>query len=132
MCPGAPAEVIVRLAAERNVDDVMCILEIGRGDTLPLATIEGPTVRCPVGETVVVCRVGCLALEAGRYDLRVRLFSVSAGRRADGEKCVKSAVFRLRRQDSGRASARGRGGVVHLPSEWRVETGAVPPGNDAD
>lgn len=138
---GREADVLFDCRADEAVGEVVSVIEIGCGELSPLATLVGGRVAIVAPGSTLRCRIGCLALVPGEYEVRVRFMAV------DGTWCQwpadgsGRARFRVDAADD-RSAARRGSGLVHLPADWSTEdlsaaTDAAPtvgsgsPGADA-
>ena len=120
---GKPAEVVFTVRATQPLGDVVAAIEVSRGEIAPLATLPGDVVSIVPPGVTLRCRVRCLALVPGEYDVRVSLFDARTERRIGPTDGSGRAVFRVGPIGGRRGDAAGRGGLLHLPAVW--ETAAL-------
>ena len=128
---GERADVVFDFLTTGAMADVVPVVEIGCGEVSPLATIYGrPLGIAPPGATLR-CRVECLALVAGEYDARVRLYDCRGKRFLDPADHSGHGRFRIESDDDRPLRQVQRGGMVHLPAAWETEGSAATDGPDA-
>ena len=120
---GKPAEVVFTVRTTQPLSDVVAAIQVSRGEIAPLATLPGDVVSIVPPGVTLRCKVRCLTLVPGEYDVRVSLYDSRTERRIRPTEGSGRAVFRVGPAGGRRGDAAGRGGLLHLPAVW--ETAAL-------
>jgi cytochrome P450/ABC-type polysaccharide/polyol phosphate transport system ATPase subunit len=129
---GMPADVVITVRTTQPLDTVVAHVRVSRGEIAPLATLVGDVVAIAPPGITLRCRVSCLTLVPGEYDVRVSLYDRSSEQRLGSNEGSGRVVFRVEPSSGQRDDAGGRGGLLHLPSVWETVPLIDPVVDDAE
>lgn len=129
---GKSAEVVFTVRTTQPLSDVVAAIQVSRGEIAPLATLPGDVVSIVPPGVTLRCKVRCLTLVPGEYDVRVSLYDSRSERRIGPTEGSGRAVFRVGPAGGRRGDAAGRGGLLHLPAVWETAALVDPVEDDAE
>ena len=115
---GGAVEIAFTLRMDVALDEAVAVIEIRRGEIVPLATIHAPLAAITPPGTTMRCRIDCLALVPGEYEVHIGLQDPHSGRLIGDPADGGRSRFRVQPASDAPRTARDRGGLVHLPATW--------------